>query len=155
VGTRAVGWGLERLAEHAVLGNRRRGRRGSGLRGRRRRRLRRQVFGGDGANGLGMAMFVTGSLVLVLMLRRQRVVGVGGTHLPPASSLLVHGCGPLLCLVLLIDTRQAAQLLQQVAGVRARGRRRRAGALLYGRGLCYAGGRFLWAHRRPGKMVCR
>jgi hypothetical protein len=41
--------------------------------------------------------------------------GLGGTHLPPASSLLVHGCGRLLCLEQLIDTRQAAQLWQRVA----------------------------------------
>jgi len=86
----AVGWG-EVGAGHAVLGD--------GL---------RALVRGDGADGLGLAV-VADSLVAKGSLCR-----LGRTHLPPVPSLLVHGCGPLLCLVLVIDTRQAAQLLQQV-----------------------------------------
>ena len=107
VGAGAVGRGLERLAGVAIFGYRRRGRRSRGLHGR--------VVGGDGAYRLGLlAVVVVASLVGIHIVVLS-VCSLGRTHLPPVSSLLVHGCGPLLCLVLFIDTRQAAQLLQQVA----------------------------------------
>lgn len=131
VGAGAVGRGLERrLAGVAVFGYRRRGR------GRRRGLLlrRRRVVGGDGAYRLGLlAVLVLGSLVGIhvdiVVVRQDSLCGLGRTHLPPVPSLLVHGCGPLLCLVLFIDTRQAAQLLQQVAVALRLGRGQRSGAL--------------------------
>lgn len=122
MGAGAVGRGLERLDGQAVLGDRGRGRRGGGLRGRR-------VVGGDGADGVGMAVVVADGGALVEGV--DALGGLGGAHLPPAASLLrllVHGCGPLRCRLLLIDTRQAARRWQLVAVAVAGRRVRRARA---------------------------